>query len=91
MKKKGFIPIDTNWFDRLFIGVISFVALQLFWMRFLENIRVMKGTNFDYFSEQGKQTFYEKEFIVSKLSDRMGMRVLDVYCGKHWRVIKSKN
>ena len=38
MKKKGFIPIETNWFDRLFIGVISFVALQLFWMRFLENI-----------------------------------------------------
>ena len=41
----------------------------------IENIRVMKGTNFDYFSEQGKQTFYEKEFIVSKLSDRMGMRL----------------
>ena len=37
MKKKGFIPIDTNWFDRLFIGVISYVALQLFWMRFLES------------------------------------------------------
>ena len=35
----------------------------------------MKGTNFDYFSEQGKQIFYEKEFIVSKLSDRMGMRL----------------
>ena len=37
MKKKGFIPIETNWFDRLFIGVISYVALQLFWMRFLES------------------------------------------------------
>ena len=35
----------------------------------------MRGTNFDYFSEQGKQIFYEKEFIVSKLSDRMGMRL----------------
>ena len=41
----------------------------------IENIRVMKGTNFDYFSEKGKQIFYEKEFIVSKLSDRMGMRL----------------
>ena len=41
----------------------------------IENIRVMRGTNFDYFSEQGKQIFYEKEFIVSKLSDRMGMRL----------------
>ena len=41
----------------------------------IENIRIIKGTNFDYFSEQGKKTFFEKEFIVSKLSDRMGMRL----------------
>ncbi len=41
----------------------------------VENIRVLKGTNFNYFSEQGKKTFLEKEFIVSKLSDRMGMRL----------------
>lgn len=40
MKKnsRGFLPIKTNWFDRLFIGTISFIALQLLWMRFLENI-----------------------------------------------------
>jgi predicted small integral membrane protein len=37
MKKRGFIPLNTNWFDRLFIGVISYVAFQLFWMRFLES------------------------------------------------------
>jgi predicted small integral membrane protein len=37
MKKKGFIPLNTNWFDRLFIGVISYIALQLFWMRFMES------------------------------------------------------
>ena len=41
----------------------------------IENIRVIKGTNFDYFSEEGKNIFFEKEFIVSKLSDRMGMRL----------------
>ena len=41
----------------------------------IENIRVIKGTNFDYFSEEGKKIFYEKKFIVSKLSDRMGMRL----------------
>ena len=41
----------------------------------VENIRVMKGTNFDYFSEEGKNNFFEKEFTVSKLSDRMGMRL----------------
>ena len=41
----------------------------------IEKIRVIKGTNFDYFSDKGKNTFLEKEFVVSKLSDRMGMRL----------------
>ena len=41
----------------------------------IEKIRVIKGTNFDYFSENGKKLFFEKEFTVSKLSDRMGMRL----------------
>ena len=41
----------------------------------IENIRVIKGTNFDYFSEESKKKFFEKKFIVSKLSDRMGMRL----------------
>ena len=41
----------------------------------IENIRVIKGTNFDYFSKEGKDIFFKKEFIVSKLSDRMGMRL----------------
>ena len=34
---KGFLPIKTNLFDRLFIGVISFIAIQLVWMRFIES------------------------------------------------------
>ena len=41
----------------------------------IENIRVIRGTNFDYFSEEGKKIIFEKEFTVSKLSDRMGMRL----------------
>jgi len=41
----------------------------------IERIRVIKGTNLNYFSEEGKKIFFEKEFIVSKLSDRMGMRL----------------
>ena len=41
----------------------------------IENIRVIKGTNFNYFSEEGKKNFFEKEFTISKLSDRMGMRL----------------
>ena len=41
----------------------------------IENIRVIKGTNFNFFSEESKKIFFEKGFIVSKLSDRMGMRL----------------
>ena len=41
----------------------------------IENIRIIKGTNYDYFSKEGKKIFLEKEFTVSKLSDRMGMRL----------------
>ena len=41
----------------------------------IENIRVIKGTNFNSFSEEGKKIFFENEFKVSKLSDRMGMRL----------------
>ena len=41
----------------------------------IENIRVIKGTNFNYFSEDGKKLFYDSEFTISKLSDRMGMRL----------------
>ena len=41
----------------------------------IEKIRVIKGTNYDYFSENGKKIFFKNEFSVSKLSDRMGMRL----------------
>jgi len=41
----------------------------------IENIRVIKGTNFHYFSESSKKIFFDKEFNVTKLSDRMGMRL----------------
>jgi predicted small integral membrane protein len=33
---QGFLPIHTNTFDRVFISVVVFVAIHLFWMRFLE-------------------------------------------------------
>ena len=32
----GFLPIETNWFDRLFISLVIWVAVSLFWMRFIE-------------------------------------------------------
>jgi predicted small integral membrane protein len=34
--KPGFLPIETNWFDRLFISVVIWVALSLLWFRFME-------------------------------------------------------
>ncbi|NVK35073.1 MAG: hypothetical protein HWE23_11375 [Rhodobacteraceae bacterium] len=37
-QKHGFLPIETNWFDRLFISVVIWVALSLFWFRFLEPV-----------------------------------------------------
>mgnify|MGYP001414290862 FL=1 len=41
----------------------------------IQNIRVIKGTNFNYFSEKAKKIFFQNEFNISKLSDRMGMRL----------------
>ena len=41
----------------------------------IEYIRVIKATNFDFFSEKAKNIFLSKEFKISKLSDRMGMRL----------------
>ena len=41
----------------------------------IEKIRVIKGTNYDYFSKEGINTFFNSSFTISKLSDRMGMRL----------------
>ena len=41
----------------------------------IEFIRVIKGTNFDYFSEQSIKDFFSKDFEVTKFTDRMGMRL----------------
>ena len=41
----------------------------------IEYIRVLKGTNFNFFSKKGKQIFFSSEFEVSKFTDRMGMRL----------------
>ena len=35
-RRQGFLPIETNAFDRVFIGVVLFVAIHLVWMRLLE-------------------------------------------------------
>ena len=41
----------------------------------IEFIRIIKGTNYNYFSEDAKNIFLSKEFKISKLTDRMGMRL----------------
>ena len=41
----------------------------------IENIRVIRGTNYNYFSDESKKTFFNNEFLVTKLTDRMGMRL----------------
>ena len=41
----------------------------------IEKIRIIKATNFDYFSTKGKKDFFGSEFTISRLSDRMGMRL----------------
>ncbi len=34
--RKGFLPIETNTADRVFLSVYLFVAISLLWFRFLE-------------------------------------------------------
>ena len=40
-----------------------------------KTIRIIKGTNFDYFSEDAKNKFFNEEYSVTNQSDRMGMRL----------------
>ena len=53
----------------------------------IEFIRVIKGTNFDYFSKESQKSFFESQYQVTNLTDRMGMR-LD---GNKLNNIKSEN
>jgi biotin-dependent carboxylase-like uncharacterized protein len=50
-------------------------------------IRVIKGTNFDYFSEEAKKKFLNENFLVTNLADRMGIRLK----GPKIRNIKNTN
>jgi len=38
-------------------------------------IRVLKGPQFDYFSKESQKDFFSKEYKISNLTDRMGMRL----------------
>lgn len=34
--RRGFLPIETNTFDRGFISVVILIGVGLFWLRFIE-------------------------------------------------------
>ncbi|MBE7556104.1 MAG: hypothetical protein HS126_34050 [Anaerolineales bacterium] len=34
--RKGFLPFRTNTWDRFFVSVLCYVAINLLWMRFVE-------------------------------------------------------
>ena len=36
-REPGFLPMETNLFDRFFISAVVLVAIHLLWMRFLES------------------------------------------------------
>ena len=56
--------------------VENFVEKKIDYKDSLEkSIRVIKGTNFNYFSEEAKNKFFKDEYLVTNLSDRMGMRL----------------
>ena len=38
-------------------------------------IRVLKGPQYEYFSKESKKDFFSKEYKISNLTDRMGMRL----------------
>jgi len=40
-----------------------------------KKIRVLKGPQFDYFSKESQKVFLSKEYTISNLTDRMGMRL----------------
>ena len=48
-------------------------------LRYLNNkinkVRIIKGTNFDYFSDKAKKIFFSNPFIISNEIDRMGIRL----------------
>jgi UPF0271 protein len=56
--------------------VNNFVKKKIEYKNSVETtIRITKGTNFDYFSKEAKNKFFKEEYLVTNLSDRMGMRL----------------
>ena len=41
----------------------------------VKEIRVLKGAQYDYFSEESKKNFFTQKYKITNLTDRMGMRL----------------
>ena len=65
--------------DKIFIknsDIQNFKEKKINYNHSLDNtIRIIKGTNFDYFSDNSKEKFLKKNFLVTNLVDRMGIRL----------------
>ena len=65
--------------DKIFIKDSSLQKIKEMKLNYSELsdniIRVIKGTNFDYFSVEAQNRFFNQEFSVTKLADRMGIRL----------------
>ena len=65
---KNKIPLKTNRKEKNnYTANVSFEEKNI--------IRVLKGPQFDYFSELSKKEFFSKEYKITNLTDRMGMRL----------------
>ena len=65
--------------DKIFVKNLSiknFKEKKINYSHFFDStIRVIKGTNFDYFSNNSKEQFFNESFLVTNLADRMGKRL----------------
>ena len=67
--KKGDKIFFSNLSNKTQIKKLNYINTKI------EQIRVIRGTNYDYFSKESKNIFFKNEFNVTKLTDRMGMRL----------------
>jgi UPF0271 protein len=65
--------------DKIFItksDVKKFLEKRINYKPLIDNtVRVIKGTNFEYFPKKAIENFFNEEFLVTNLADRMGMRL----------------
>jgi len=65
--------------DKIFIkdsNIETVIEKKIDYNQSTDNIiRIIKGTNFDYFPNEAKDKFLNEKFLVTNLADRMGVRL----------------